>query len=131
MLGKYSYTLHVARCTRAWNASSVERVPWNVQRLLSSSPKPRRNAIDGQQQCGQSVLLSRAIAPQQLDLLAVHLVQRGQAAGQALAELGEALGELGAAGEAAQHGDRPMVFVGDEREDLLAQPRIGHQLGIG
>ncbi len=23
-----------------------------------------------------------------------------------------------------------MVFVGDEREDLLAQPRIGHQLGV-
>src|SRR2546430_1998506 len=91
--------------------------------LTTSSPKPRRDAIDGQEQCRELILRRllgrrRAMAPQQLDLLAVHLVQRGQAVRQPLAELREALREHGAAGEAAHDGHRPMGFVGDQRKKL-------------
>src|SRR5438094_5303132 len=94
---------------------------------LSGSPEPRRDAVDGQEQRRELVLRGllgrrRAIASQQLDLLAVHLVERGQTARQALAELGEPLGELGAPGEAVHDVHRPMILVRHEGEDLLAYP---------
>src|SRR6266511_5030565 len=89
-------------------------------RLSTGSTEPRCDAVDGEQQRGQRALLPGAIPAQQLDLLAVHLVERGQPARQTLAEQGEPLGDGGSAGEALQHLDGAVVLVGEHREDLLA-----------
>src|SRR2546422_11527331 len=74
---------------------------------LSRRPKPRGDAVDGREQGRELVfrrLLAprRAIAPQQLDLLAAHLVQRSQAARHALAGLGKPIPQPGATGEAGR-----------------------------
>src|SRR5881409_1911427 len=81
---------------------------------LASSAEARRDAVDRQQQ-RRSVLLAHApfgsaVAAQQLDLLAIHLVEGGQAVAEALPEVREARHELRASGEPADHGRGAVVL---------------------
>src|SRR5256884_7392651 len=106
-------TLHVTRD----EAVHVEHATWNVQRL-SGGPKPRRDAVDRQEQRRPGVFLPGAITPQQLDLLPAHLIENGQAALEAAAELWEPAGEVSWAHEAAGHVPRAGILVRHEPGEL-------------
>src|SRR2546430_4568950 len=110
-------TLHVTRD----EAVHVEHATWNVQRL-SGGPKPRRDAVDRQEQRHPGVFLPGAITPQQVDLLPAHLIEHGQAALEAATELWEAAGEGARSHEAPAHGRRAGVLVRPERGEPRAHP---------
>src|SRR5439155_21334385 len=98
-------------------------------------PKPRRDATDGQEQRREIALLrrlarGRAVAPQQLDLLAVHLVEGRQATPEPLAKPGEPLGEVAAPRHAAHDLDRAVVLLLEQGENVLARPRVGNEPGV-
>src|SRR5256885_15036685 len=89
---------------------------------LSRRPKPRRDAVDRQEQRRPGVFLPGAITPQQLDLLPAHLIENGQAALEAAAELWEPAGE-GAGADAGPDSLRGAVeLVRHERGDLRPPP---------
>src|SRR5256886_12326709 len=115
-------TLHVTRD----EAVHVEHATWNVQRL-SGGPNPRRDAVDRQEQRRPGVFLPGAITPQQVDLLPAHLVENGQTALEAAAELWEAAGEVAGSDEAPDHVRGAVILVRHEREDLGPQPVVREQ----
>src|SRR5439155_11707840 len=95
----------------SWNMAS-----WRRGTPLACRPKPRRDAIDGQEQRREIALLrrlarGRAVAAQQLDLLAVHLVQGRQATPEPLAKPWEPLRGLAAPRHAAHDLDGAVVLL--------------------
>src|SRR5205823_111710 len=64
------------------------------------------------------------------DLLVVYLIQGRQPAPEPFPKLWEPLRERALAREAPHRADRTVVFVGDQRHQLVAYPGVGDQLGV-
>src|SRR6266513_2388669 len=115
-------------------ATTLNRAAPRVKLGLPRRPKPRGHAVDREQQWRELILLlaaaRRAVAAQQLDLLAIHLRQRGQPSRQPLLVLREPLGN-GATVRHAQHGVHgAAILLLDEWKDGLAHAGVGHEAGV-
>src|SRR2546429_6170966 len=85
-------------------------------------PKPRRDAVDRQQQRWPGVFLPGAIAAEQLDLLPAHLIEQRQAALEPPPELGETSRPGARSPEPPDHTAGAVILAGYVRAYLGPRP---------